>query len=56
MKGLKEKLRKIYYVTGYSIVVFIMRSLQYKVIKYWTEVPEDITELTKWKFHLEFIR
>ena len=53
---LREKLREIYYVTGYAVVFFIMWALGYKEAKYWNDIPDDITELTKWKFHIEFIR
>lgn len=54
---LKEKLREIYYNTGYIIVGFIMfRLLKYKECMYWTEIPNDVTQLMKWEFHLEFIR
>ncbi len=53
---LREKLRELYYVTGYTIVGFIMCALGYKEMKCWNEIPDDVTKLTEWKFHLEFIR
>ena len=56
MDRLKAKLRQMYYVTGYQIVGWIMWTLGYRFVRYWTEVPEDVTKLSEWKFHLEWIR
>ncbi len=52
----REKLREVYYKMGYMVVFVIMTALGYNEISYWNEVPDDVTKLMEWKFHVRFTR